>query len=63
MLIGTASELENYYIATYNPNYYNQLTTTRDGETEEARKSRTNGRWGCARSARRSSTPSAPKAA
>ena len=45
MLIGMASVDSKGYIATYNPNYYNQFTTTRDGETEEARKNRTNGRW------------------
>jgi hypothetical protein len=33
-------------LATYNPNYYNEFTTPRDGdETEEERKRRTNGRW------------------
>ena len=45
MLIGMALKLENGY-ATYNPNYYNQFTTPRDGdETEGERKRRTNGRW------------------
>jgi hypothetical protein len=45
MLIGLASIQSMEYGATYNPNYYNQFTTTREGETEEARKNRTNGRW------------------
>ena len=45
MLIGTASELSEGYIATYNPNVYNQFTTWVDDETEEQRKRRTDGRW------------------
>jgi len=45
MLIGMASVIAKEYIATYNPNYYNQLTTSVDGETEEQRKRRTDGRW------------------
>ena len=45
MLIGMASEVQNRYIATYNPNFYNQFTTSVDGETEEERKRRTDGRW------------------
>ena len=45
MLIGAASEIWEGYIATYNPNFYNKFTTERDGETDEARKSRTDGRW------------------
>ena len=42
MLIGMASVDSKGYIATYNPNYYNQFTG--EMESEEARKSRTNGR-------------------
>ena len=42
MLIGMASADSKGYIATYNPNYYNQFTG--EMESEEARKSRTNGR-------------------
>ena len=45
MLIGFASVRSMGYIATYNPNYFNQFTTRREGEEEEARKNRTNGRW------------------
>ena len=46
MLIGMALRVSKGYIAIYNPNYYNQFTTPRDGdETEEERKRRTNGRW------------------
>ena len=33
------------YLATYNPNWYNQFTTSDGNESEEARKRRTNGRW------------------
>ena len=45
MLIGMASVVSKDYIATYNPNYYNQFTEEREGEHEEDLKSRTNGRW------------------
>ena len=45
MLIGMASEVSEGYIATYNPNYYNQFTARVKDETEEQRKIRTNGRW------------------
>ena len=50
MLIGMALEVSKGYLATYNPNYYNEFTTPRDphrhvSETEEERKRRTNGRW------------------
>jgi hypothetical protein len=45
MLISMASLISKGYIATYNPNYYNQFTERVDAETEEQRKRRTNGRW------------------
>ena len=45
LLIGWASLQSMRYVATYNPNHFNQFTTKREGETEEARKNRTNGRW------------------
>ena len=45
MLIGLASIQSMEYGATYNPNYFNQFTTRREGEEEEACKNRTNGRW------------------
>ena len=45
MLIGFASYASKDYMATYNPNFFNQFTTKREGESEADAKSRTNGRW------------------
>ena len=45
MLIGMASVVSKRYIATYNPNFYNQFTKRVGAETDEQRKRRTDGRW------------------
>ena len=44
MLIGFVSGASKKYHATYNPNFYSQFTTKRDGESEEHVKSRIEGR-------------------
>ena len=45
MLIGMAGIETKEYITIYNPSYWNRLTQPVQGESEEEKKSRTDGRW------------------
>ena len=45
MLIGMAGQVAKRYINIYNPNFWNQFSVKREGESDEDVKARTNGRW------------------